>query len=102
MDRLETLKNLVAQNPADTFARYGLAMEHTRRGEYSEAVAQYQAIAAANPDYAAVYFQGGQALERLGRAEEAKQFYRRGIEVTTKLGDGHARDQLQAALEMLG
>ena len=102
MDRFETLKNLVSQNPGDTFARYGLAMEHTRRGEHSEAVEQYQAIAAANPDYAAVYFQGGQALERIGRKEEAKQFYLRGIEVTTKLGDGHARDQLQAALDMLG
>jgi tetratricopeptide (TPR) repeat protein len=101
MDRLETLKQLVAQNPSDKFARYGLAMECARAGEFAEAVAQYQAILGSDPNYAAAYFQGGQALERLGRFAEAKDLYRSGIEITTRLGDGHARDQLQAALDAL-
>jgi tetratricopeptide (TPR) repeat protein len=101
MDRLETLKQLVAQNPSDRFARYGLAMECGKAGEFAEAVAQYEAILGSDPDYAAAYFQGGQALERLGRFAEAKALYRRGIEVTTRLGDRHARDQIEAALNAL-
>ena len=32
-NRMEILKSMLAQNPADTFARYGLAMEYTNRGE---------------------------------------------------------------------
>jgi tetratricopeptide (TPR) repeat protein len=102
MDRLDTLKQLVAQNPTDSFVRYALATEYTKAGDFAEAAAQYQAIVAANPDYSAAYFQGGQVLERLGRRDEARQFYRRGIEVTTKAGEGHSRDQLQAALDALG
>jgi tetratricopeptide (TPR) repeat protein len=102
MDRLETLKQIVAQNPADTFARYGLAMEHARAGQFAEALAQYEAILGVKPGYVAAWYQGGQALERLGRREDAKQFYRRGIEATTKSGDGHARDQFEAALDTLG
>ena len=102
MNRLEALKDLVKQNPADTFARYGLAMEYARAGEYAAAAAEYQAIAEAHPDYAAAYYQGGQALERLGRADAAREFYRQGIAVTTRLGDMHARDQLQEALDLLG
>lgn len=102
MDRLETLKQLVAQTPADPFVRYALAVEHTKAGELAEAAAQYEAIVGANPDYTAAYFQCGQVLERLGRVDEARRFYKRGIEVTTKSGEGHARDQLQAALDALG
>jgi tetratricopeptide (TPR) repeat protein len=101
MDRLNTLKQLVAGNPSDSFARYGLAMEYAKAGQFAEAAAEYRSIIDAKPDYAAAYFQCGQALERLGRIDEAKDFYRRGIEVTERAGDGHARDQLQAALDAL-
>ncbi len=101
MDRVAVLKQLVEQNPSDNFARYGLANEYSKTGALEEAVAQYRAIIAATPDYSAVYFQAGQTLERLGRVEEAKQVYRQGIEVTTRLGEGHACEQLQAALDQL-
>jgi tetratricopeptide (TPR) repeat protein len=102
MDRLEALKQLVAQNPGDSFARYGLATEYARAGRLAEAAAELQALVEAHPDYAAAYYQGGQALEGLGRIEEAREFYRRGIGVTTSQGNGHARDQLQTALDLLG
>jgi len=101
MDRLETLKELVRQNPSDTFARYGLAMEYARAGEYALSAAEYKTLVDAHPEYAAAYYQGGQALERLGQLDEARDFYRRGIAVTTSLGDLHARDQLQNALDVL-
>jgi tetratricopeptide (TPR) repeat protein len=102
MNRLDTLKELVRQNPSDTFARYGLAMEYARAGDFAAAAAEYQALLDAHPEYAAAYYQYGQALEQLGRIEDARNFYRRGIGVTTSLGDLHARDQLQAALDLLG
>lgn len=101
-DRLEILKDLVAQNPLDSFARYGLATEYARVGELEQATAEYKALLAVNPDYAAAYYPGGQALEKLGRLEEAREMYRRGIEVTTRQGNFHARDQLQVALDLLG
>ena|SRR5208283_1645173 len=102
MNRLETLKDLVRQNPSDTFARYGLAMEYAHAGEFAASAAEYKALVDAHPEYAAAYYQGGQALERVGHIEEARDFYRRGIAVTTSLGDLHARDQLQGALDLLG
>lgn len=101
-DRLEALKNLVALNPNQVFARYGLAMAYAGRGEFEQALLEYDVVLSLNPDYAVAYFQAGQALEKLGRLEEARQMYRRGIQVTTRLGQGHARDQLQDALDLLG
>ncbi len=100
--RLEILKQLVARNPADHFVRYGLAMEFVNAGELEQAVAEYRALLTMNPDYAAAYYPAAQALEKLGRLEEAREMYRRGIEVAARQGNPHARDHLQAALDLLG
>jgi len=100
--RLEILKSMVEQNPADTFARYGLAMEYRNTGDLSTAVTEFRALIAAHPDYSAAYYHGGQTLERLGLADEARDLYRRGIEATTRKGDFHTRDEIQAALDLMG
>jgi tetratricopeptide (TPR) repeat protein len=100
--RLEILKNMVAQNPSDSFARYGLAMEYRNCDDLEAAAREFQTLLAADPDYAATYFHGGQTLERLGRIEEARAFYTQGLEVTARKGNLHARDELRAALDLLG
>ncbi len=92
---------MVAQNPADAFARYGLAMEFIKSGELAHAVAEFRALLENNPNYAAAYFHGGQALEKLGDVEQARELYEKGIQVTMRTGDQHARSELQAALDML-
>lgn len=101
-NRLEILKGMVEQSPADSFLRYGLAMEHRNTGDLEGAVREFRALMAANPDYSPAYFHGGQTLERLGRLEEARELYEKGVEVTTRNGDQHARSEMQAALDMLG
>jgi len=99
---LEVLKSLVAQNPNDSFARYGLAMEYGRQGDLEQAVLEYRGLLAVNPAYSAAYFHGGQALANLGRTEDARQLYVQGLEATTRNGDMHTRSEIQAALDMLG
>ena len=97
--RIEVLKQLLEQNPASAFARYGLAMEYVKAGELESAIAEFRAILAAEPAYAAAYFHGGQTLEKLGRLDEARTLYREGIANTR---DAHARSEMQAALDILG
>jgi tetratricopeptide (TPR) repeat protein len=101
-DRLATLRKLVAENPGNLLAQYGLAMACAGAGHFEEALAGFRQVLAMDPDYAVAYFQTGQAQEKLGRLEEARQTYQRGIEVTTRLGQHHARQQLESALELLG
>ena len=100
-NRLETLKSMVAQNPDDSFSRYGLAMEYAKSGELELAIQEYQNVLAANPNYSAAYYHGGQTLEKLGRREDARALYRKGVEATTRIGDLHARSEIQAALDLL-
>ncbi len=101
-NRLEILRNMVAQNPADAFARYGLAMEFKNAGDWEGAMNEFHALIAANPDYHAAYFHGGQTLERMGREDEARAMYRAGVEAAKRVGDGHAAAEMQGALDLLG
>ncbi len=100
-NRMEILKSMLAQNPGDTFARYGLAMEYAKSGELARAVAEFEALLDSNPDYAAAYFHGGQALEKLARIEDARAMYEKGVQAASRIGDRHAAGELQAALDLL-
>lgn len=102
MDRLETLKSLVAQNPHDAFARYGLAMEYARTGALEAAVGEFRGLIEVKPDYCYGYFHWAQTLEKLGRLEEAREVYGRGIEAAGRTGNQHARSELEGALDLLG
>jgi Flp pilus assembly protein TadD len=102
VSRLETLKQMVEQSPSDAFLRYGLAMEHRNSGDLEGAVREFRALIEVNPDYSPAYFHGGQTLEKLGRPEEARALYEKGVEVTRRNGDQHALSEMQAALDLVG
>ncbi len=97
--RIEVLQQLLDQNPSNAFVRYGLAMELVKAGELDQAVSEFESLLSTDPSYSAAYFHGGQTLEKLGRVEQARDVYRRGIEASR---DPHARSELQAALDILG
>ena len=100
--RVEILRNILAAKPEDSFARYGLAVEHVKAGELEQAVQEFRTLISNNPDYCYAYFHGAQALEKLGRLDEARDWYCQGIEAAARTGDAHARSELQAALDLLG
>lgn len=101
-NRIDVLKSMVAQDPTSAFARYGLAMEYVNGGENELAMDEFNALLSANPDYVAGYFHAGRTLEKLGRLDEARAMFEKGIEVATRAGDQHTRSELQAALDMVG
>ena len=100
-NRLEILEQMVSRDPGNTFARYGLAMEHANQGDWEQAVIEFRALLDRDNDYAAAYYHGGQALEKLGEMEQARSMYEKGLEVTTRKGDLHTRSEIEAALSLL-
>ncbi len=100
-NRLEILREMLKQDSANTFARYGLAMEYSKGGDYPRALEEFRALLQQDENYGAAYYHGGQALEKSGKIEEAKQMYEKGIEVTTRKGDLHTRAEIEAALNLL-
>jgi Tfp pilus assembly protein PilF len=100
-NRIEILREMVANDPSNSFARYGLAMEYTKSGEYAAAVTEFRSLLQTDENYAAAYYHGGQALEKLGDVDAARTMYEQGIQVTTRKGDAHTRAEIEAALDLL-
>ena len=100
--RLDTLRSMLAHDPSNAFARYGLAMELLNLGQAEASVAEFQTLLAASPDYTYGYFHGGRALESLGRVDEARALYEAGMEASRKKGDSKALNEIQGALDILG
>lgn len=84
--------------PADPFPRYALALEHRNAGAHPEALTVFRELLSAHPDYVPAYLHAGNALVAMGDSAEAKEVWRRGVEVARRKGDQHAASELEAAL----
>jgi Tfp pilus assembly protein PilF len=100
-NRVDILKQMVEQDPTNSFARYGLAMEYAHTGDLQRAATEFESLMAVDENYTAAYYHAGQALEKLGRVDEARSVYEKGIEVATRKGDLHTRSEIEAALNLL-
>jgi len=93
------LQQVLAQNPTDTFARYGLAMEYLNQGETDTALAEFAKLLEAHPDYAAGYQMAAQTLMKTGRENEARRMLEDGIACATRTRNQHARSEMEAMLD---
>jgi len=101
MDRIAALSEILAENPNDEFARYGLAMEYSKSGEVDRAMEEFGKLLAANPDYTPGYFMAAQTLATANRIDEAKKMLVEGIASARRTGNAHAQSEMTAMLEEL-
>jgi predicted Zn-dependent protease len=101
MDRMALLTEVLAQNPMDAFARYGLAMEYSNSGEVERALEEFGRLLATHPDYTAGYFMAAQTLAKAERTEEARKMLVDGIASAKKTGNGHAQSEMEGMLAEL-
>ena len=102
MDRIAILNEILFQTPDDAFARYGLAMEHSKAGEVNRALQEFGKLLSTHPDYTAGYFMAAQALARAERAADAKKMLQDGIASARRTGNLHAQSEMEAMLTELG
>ncbi|MFZ0662004.1 MAG: hypothetical protein WAM66_04870 [Acidobacteriaceae bacterium] len=101
MDKIEALNQILAENPADAFARYGLAMEHAARGETEASIAEFDRLRQDHPDYTAGYFMAAQTLAKARHNNEAKTRLKQGIAAAERTRDQHTQSEMQAMLDDL-
>lgn len=99
--RIENLKQMLAADPQDTFARYALGLEYMGMQEYEGAREMFEEIKVLDPNYLAVYYQLGKVYELLGEETEARKVYEKGIYVAASKGDMHTKSELEQALNDL-
>jgi predicted Zn-dependent protease len=92
------LKEILTANPADAFARYGLAMEYANQGQIDSSLTEFGQLIGAHPDYTAGYFMAAQTLVKAGRRDEAKARLEEGIASARRTGNQHALSEMQQML----
>ena len=76
-------------------------MELANRGETDEALKEFDALLANDPDYTAAYFMSAQTLAKAGRKAEAIERLKAGIRCAARTGNRHALSEMQAMLDEL-
>ena len=77
-------------------------MELKTSGDSEGAWQEFEPLIAAHADYIASYAPAGEVLAGLGRLDEARSIFRKGIEACTRCNDTHTRGHLESALDALG
>jgi predicted Zn-dependent protease len=101
MDKIAGLREILELDPKNSFARYGVAMELSGRGDTDAALAEFDALLGFDPDYTAAWFMAAQTLATAGRTPEAIARLKAGIASATRSGNRHAASEMQAMLDEL-
>ncbi len=101
MDKIAGLKEILALDAKNSFARYGLAMELANQGETAAALEEFDTLLAGDPGYTAGYFMAAQTLAEAGRTAEAIERLKAGISSAASSGNHHAVSEMQAMLDEL-
>ena len=100
-DKIARLKEILALDPKNSFARYGIAMELAVRGQTDAALREFDALLAHDPDYTAGYYMSAQTLSRAGRTSDAAERLKTGISCAARNGNSHALSEMQSMLDDL-
>jgi Tfp pilus assembly protein PilF len=99
--RKEQIEEMLAQDPNDSFLRYGLAMEYVSAGQDEEAAKCLRELLRREADYVPAYLQAGRVLIRLGEDKQACDILKTGITVARRTGDAHAAEEMAGFLQSL-
>jgi tetratricopeptide (TPR) repeat protein len=100
-ERMKKLQNMLEREPEDTFLLYGMAMELKKADEPQRAIEYFERVIQLDPGYCYAYHQRGLVYESMGDLEAARRSYLEGIAAAERTGDGHAKEEITAALTML-
>ena len=97
--RIEPLKKLLDRNPNDTRALFGLANEFEKESRWEDVVEYLGRYLQLADDEGNAWGRLGRALREVGRAEEAREAYRRGVEVARAHGHPSMAAEFEEILE---
>jgi predicted Zn-dependent protease len=100
--RLDTFRAMVAKNPDNVLARFGLANEAAKAGLSAEAVEHYAVYLASYDDEGNGWQRMAEVLAQLGRGDEARDALRKGIAASNRFGHTGMAAELEDRLEELG
>ena len=97
--RISALLNLLTKNPNDTRALFGIANEYEKAQQWPEVVAHLSRYLKNADDEGNAWGRLAHALRVTGRDDEAREAYKRGIEVARAHGHPSMAAEFEEILE---
>ena len=84
-DRIYELKNLLKDDPEDTFLHYALGLEYIKTGDEELALERFEILMNKYPDYLPVYYQAAHLYLAKGENDQAEITFKKGIALAGRL-----------------
>ena len=97
--RIEVFRKMLESDPNNTAVRFGLATELIKAEQFADAVTELQTYLSQADDQGNAYGKLAQALERIGKIDEARAAYQQGIAVANRHGHPGMAQEFQMAIE---
>ena len=97
--RIQALRTMLEKRPDDARVHFGLAAEYEKMEDWSAAADELRAYLALADDEGNAWGRLGRALRRLGREEEARAAFARGIEAARRHGHPTMAAEFEDELE---
>ena len=97
--RVEVFEQMLASDPANAMVMFGLAKEYEKAGRDGDVIEMLTRYLAAHDDEGNAYGMLARACERVGKRDEARRAYERGIEVATAHGHPSMAEDYRMTLE---
>jgi Flp pilus assembly protein TadD len=101
-DRIAALQSMLEKRPGDARLRFGLALEFLKADRLEEGVRELREYLSASEDEGNAWGRLGAALAELGRDDEAREAYARGIEAAERHDHPTMVEEFRMALDDLG
>ena len=92
---------MLERRPDDARLRFGLAVEHLNSGELEAGVEELRRYLASTDDEGNAWGRLAAALDELGRTDDAREAYRRGIEAAHRFGHPTMAEEFEEELQGL-
>ncbi len=101
-DRISYFERMLADNPENPTGLLALANEYKKAGRDEDEAAVLKRYVEAHEDEGNAYLRLGDVLAGLGREDDAREAYERGIPQAEKFGHSGMAEDLRLAIARLG
>lgn len=98
-DRIAALRRMVERSPDDARLHFGLALELEKLALWADAAVELRRYLELTEDQGNAWGRLGHALRQLGRDDEAREAYARGIETARQHGHPSMAAEFEETLE---
>lgn len=101
MARIDQIKELLNNEPQDSFLNYALALEYAKENELKKAIDIIERIIERDENYLASYYQLAKFYEENTETEKARDAYAKGITIAKLQRNFKTLNELNEAVQLL-